>query len=82
MAQLAGVPATVVRAAKKHLERLEAQAAAHGPQGDLFSAQAKEPEQAEHPVIEALRRTHPDALSPRDALELVYRLKKSADNED
>ncbi|MEO8158908.1 MAG: DNA mismatch repair protein MutS [Betaproteobacteria bacterium] len=82
VAQLAGVPATVVRAAKKHLARLEAQAAAHGPQGDLFSAQAKEPEQAEHPVIEALRRTHPDALSPRDALELVYRLKKSADNED
>jgi DNA mismatch repair protein MutS len=79
VAQLAGVPSAVVRAAKKHLAKLEQEAASRGPQGDLFCMNAKAPEQPEHPALEAVREVDPDALSPRQALEFVYRLKKLSD---
>jgi DNA mismatch repair protein MutS len=79
VAQLAGVPAAVVRAAKKHLAKLEQEAASRGPQGDLFSSTARKPEPSFHPVLETLQEVDPDALSPKEALELLYRLKKLAD---
>jgi DNA mismatch repair protein MutS len=79
VAQLAGVPATVVRAAKKHLTKLEQEAASRSPQGDLFSAEANQKEMAEAPALEALREIDPDVLSPREALDLLYRLKKLSD---
>ncbi|HEX7953410.1 MAG TPA: DNA mismatch repair protein MutS [Burkholderiales bacterium] len=82
VAQLAGVPAAVVRAAKRHLAKLEEEAAQRGPQGDLFSATTKPPQPAPHPVLEQLRNLQPDSLSPRDALDLVYRLKRSAEGQD
>ena len=75
VAQLAGVPAVVVRAAKKHLAKLEEEAASHSPQGDLFAANTKKPEAPAHPALEALREADPDALSPKEALDLLYRLK-------
>jgi len=34
------------------------------------------PEPPRHPALEALDAIDPDELTPRDALELVYRLKK------
>jgi DNA mismatch repair protein MutS len=73
------VPAAVVRAAKKHLAKLEEEAASRSPQGDLFSTSAKKPEPPPHPALEALREADPDALSPKEALELLYRLKKLSD---
>ncbi len=76
VAQLAGVPAPVIRAAKKHLAKLEEEAVGRDPQGDLFSAAPKKEEDSEHPVLAALRQADPDALSPKEALELLYRLKK------
>jgi DNA mismatch repair protein MutS len=79
VAQLAGVPAAVVRAAKKHLAKLEEEAASRSPQGDLFSSTAKKPEPSSHPALDALRETAPDTLSPREALELIYRLCKLLD---
>ncbi|MEK6210264.1 MAG: DNA mismatch repair protein MutS [Pseudomonadota bacterium] len=79
VAQLAGVPAAVVRAAKKHLTKLEQEAASRSPQGDLFSANAKKTEMPEHPALEALRETDPDSLSPKEALEILYRLKRLSD---
>jgi DNA mismatch repair protein MutS len=81
VAQLAGVPAAVIRSARKHLADLEAAAAAHAPQGDLFSAPsaaADAPAIEPHPVVDALRDCDPDALTPRDALELLYRLRELA----
>ncbi|MFA6922591.1 MAG: DNA mismatch repair protein MutS, partial [Gallionella sp.] len=78
VAALAGVPNGVIRSAKKQLVRLEQQSAAQNPQGDLFAApppyEAPEPE--EHPLVAALRELQPDDLSPRDALEKIYQLKK------
>ncbi len=84
VAQLAGVPAAVLRAARRRLSELEERAARQDLQGDLFSRSAVEAElQAEdapeHPALAALRALDPDGLSPRDALEALYRLKKSLD---
>ena len=79
VAQLAGIPGSVVRAARKHLTFLEQQAARAQPQGDLFttvSAPAAEPSASEHPVVAMLRESNPDDLAPREALELLYRLKQ------
>jgi DNA mismatch repair protein MutS len=81
VAQLAGVPGAVIRSARKRLGELEA--AAQLPQGDLFStapvSAASEPEP--HPAVDLLRDCDPDALSPREALELVYRLRQIARGE-
>jgi len=82
VAQLAGVPGAVIRSARKRLAELEA--AAQQPQGDLFSAAPAAAPVAEaepHPVIDLLRDCDPDALSPREALELVYRLRQIARGE-
>ena len=79
VAQLAGVPPAVVRAAKKHLAKLEEEAASRSPQGDLFSAGTKKAEPPVHPALEALRDADPDALSPKEALELLYRLRRLSD---
>ncbi len=79
VAQLAGVPVAVVRAAKKHLAKLEEEAASRSPQGDLFAANAKKPDAPDHPALEALREADPDTLSPKEALELLYRLKTISD---
>ena len=75
VAALAGVPKPVIRQAKKYLEMLEEQSLQRGGQNDLFVSTKKE-----EPDIDALRETlqtiNPDELTPREALELLYRLKK------
>jgi len=84
VAQLAGVPAPVVRAAKKHLARLEQEAASRNPQGDLFSNPAgkEAAETAQHPLVSAMREIDPDTLSPKEALDALYRLKGIPDTGD
>jgi DNA mismatch repair protein MutS len=49
-----------------------------GTQNDLFAAgQAQvEPESVADPLREAMSQLNPDELSPREALEFLYRLKK------
>ena len=74
VAALAGVPAGVIQLAKKRLLQLEQQGIAQGPQGDLFAA-AAETAAEEHPALEELRCVQPDELSPKAALELVYKLR-------
>jgi DNA mismatch repair protein MutS len=82
-AKLAGLPAAVVARAKSVLARLEAGRDATGGIAaglddlPLFAASA-EPEQAPDPVAAALDAIDPDALSPREALEALYRLKRLA----
>ncbi len=75
VAALAGVPGSVIRAARRYLQELEHKSLAQGPQTDLFAA-PPEAEPPTHPVVDALADVDPDALSPREALDLVYRLKK------
>jgi DNA mismatch repair protein MutS len=76
VAGLAGVPKPVVRQARKYLQILEEASISRGGQEDLFIKNTVvEEEPALDPVREALARTNPDELSPREALELLYRLK-------
>ncbi|HEY5898584.1 MAG TPA: DNA mismatch repair protein MutS, partial [Burkholderiales bacterium] len=77
VAALAGVPKPVIRQARKYLELLEESAVSRGGQDDLFAkTQAVEPEPALDPLREALGSVNPDELTPREALDLLYRLKK------
>ncbi len=80
VAQLAGVPGGVIRAARRYLVKLESEGAGGTPQLDLFRSVPVEDEPApaasEHPVLASLKDVDPDQLTPRDALELVYRLRK------
>ncbi len=76
VAALAGVPAQVIRTAKKQLRILEQNSAVQSPQGDLFSVVPDIPEAEAHPLLAALRDLQPDDLSPREALEKLYQLKK------
>jgi len=82
VAQLAGVPQPVIRAARRHLAMLEAQSATAGGQFDLFSVRSLIPEpeavapEPTSPVIDALETIDPDSMSPREALEALYRLKR------
>ena len=73
---LAGIPGSVIRDAKRRLRQLENREVDAGPQGDLFAA-APEPVEAEpHPALDALRALEPDNLSPREALDKLYELKR------
>jgi DNA mismatch repair protein MutS len=78
VAKLAGVPAPVVSRAKDVLERLEREAAGPANLDDLplFAAVA-EPAQSfgPSPVDEALKVMDLDGMSPREAMEALYRLK-------
>ena len=73
VARLAGVPDGVVREARRHLVQLEEHGVTRSPQRDLFAASAPEPE--EPPALAALRELDPDALTPREALDALYRLR-------
>ena len=75
MAQLAGVPGSVMRAAKRHLLQLEEQSLTRGGQTDLFAGAAPAPEAEPHPALDLLAAIKPDELSPKEALELLYKLK-------
>ncbi len=77
VAALAGVPNSVIRNAKKQLRLLEQNSAAQNPQGDLFDHKRVEiAEPQEHPLLAALREIQPDELSPKEALDRLYQLKK------
>ena len=103
VAQLAGVPASVIRAARKHLTTLEAQSLQGTPQFDLFASAAAADEIAAlaipetdldtdlaevtglphaQLVAQALSGIDPDTLTPRAALEQLYRLKRLATGQD
>ncbi|ADQ84975.1 DNA mismatch repair protein MutS [Methylovorus sp. MP688] len=76
VAQLAGIPRSVVNAAKRKLVQLEQQNIQAGPQGDMFSQQAAaEPQVEVSPALAELERLDPDDLTPKQALEALYRLR-------
>ena len=82
VAQLAGVPATIISTAERKLAELER---SHIPinlqanlrpdlQPDLFAPPIQQPA-TPHPALSLLTETQPDTLTPRAALELIYHLK-------
>ena len=86
VAKLAGVPAPVVARARTVLERLEKGRAETGGiaagLGDLplFAAAAEARRESVDAVRERLAALDIDALSPREALDLLYELKREAEN--
>jgi len=75
---LAGVPKTVIQQARRKLAALEQQQpkvdnavkAALPAQADLFA------EPVPHPVLTQLAGVDPDDLTPRQALDLLFALKR------
>ena len=78
VAKLAGVPNSVVNHARHVLLALENQQLASRAQVDLFAVQPEAFSNQESAVDKALGTIDPDALTPREALEALYRLKKLA----
>jgi DNA mismatch repair protein MutS len=70
------MPAAVLNQARSTLAALENQASQAQAQVDLFATPPEEPVAQTSAVEEALATLDPDALSPREALEALYRLKK------
>ncbi len=81
VARLAGLPPATVGRAKSVLTKLEAGRAKTGGLAaglddlPLFAAAAAAPEPPPDPLRAALEGVDVDALAPRDALDLLYRLK-------
>jgi DNA mismatch repair protein MutS len=79
VAKLAGLPSAVIARAQEVLAALEEGREGHKPLArivdlPLFSVVPAKPEAAKNAVEEALREVSPDSLTPRAALELLYRL--------
>ncbi|MBM2829777.1 MAG: mismatch repair protein MutS [Gammaproteobacteria bacterium] len=72
VAQLAGIPKVVISQAKQYMQELES---LHGqnayPQEDLF--------EQPHPLLQAFVEINPDEITPKQALELLYNLRKKLD---
>jgi len=85
VAKLAGLPKTVVARAGEVLRALEEGREGHKPLAriddlPLFSAlPVRGVEPKPNPVADALRDMDPDALSPKQALEALYALKRKLD---
>jgi DNA mismatch repair protein MutS len=76
VASLAGVPAAVIERARTRLRELEEDARRHSDrEADQLSLF---PVDAPSPALDALRELVPDDLSPREALDALYRLKQLA----
>jgi DNA mismatch repair protein MutS len=87
VARLAGLPSSVVRRATEILRSLEQDELQRGGRPSLSGAPAPVQSQlglfqasAEpHPVVERLRNTNPEHLTPLEALNLLAELKREAD---
>ncbi|MFQ5658857.1 MAG: DNA mismatch repair protein MutS [Gammaproteobacteria bacterium] len=70
VAQLAGVPDRLIEQAKRRLQNIETHpmpVSRQQPQNDMFAQQ--------HPLFQAMEHIHPDELTPRQALEVLYKLR-------
>ena len=81
VAKLAGVPESVVQNAKRHLKSLEAQGpaavlreAVHEPDSQMSITDVREEE-----IISRLKSVSVDTLTPIEALNLIYELKKKVE---
>ena len=89
VAKLAGLPASVIERAKVVLAKLEQEDRA-APKGfedlPLFAVPSKVAQEVQHPagdllaaaLVSALAALNPDDLSPREAMDALYRLKEQA----
>jgi len=86
VAKLAGVPSDTVKQARAYLARLDQFNARRDGQQDLFAALpgptvAESPEASRAAALaERIAALDPDALSPREALDAIYALRRLADD--
>ncbi len=85
VAQLAGLPESVLDRARVVLEALEKGEREGGTTQKaliddlpLFSVAAPPPPNKPSPVVDMLKDIHPDELTPRAALDVLYKLKEAA----
>ncbi|MDR3452807.1 MAG: DNA mismatch repair protein MutS [Rhodoferax sp.] len=76
VAKLAGMPAAVLNHARAALAALTTQQTESRAQVDLFAAPIATETVALSPLETAVTALNPDALSPREALDALYQLKK------
>jgi len=85
VAKLAGLPPAVVARARSVLAKLEAGRDATGGIAagldDLPLFAVAEADEQPDPLVAALAEIEPDSLSPREALELLYQLKRLSQSE-
>jgi DNA mismatch repair protein MutS len=87
VAKLAGVPPETVRQARAYLTRLDQFNVRREGQGDLFAAPlvaaaTNATDGRATAIVERLAVLDPDALSPRDALAVLYELRRLAEERD
>ena len=81
VAALAGLPPEAIRRARAYLQNLESgrsRGQAPPPQGELplfQAAAASTPDISPSKLEEALRAFNPDAMTPKEAIEALYRLR-------
>jgi DNA mismatch repair protein MutS len=84
VAKLAGVPADTVRQARAYLARLDQFNARRDGQGDLFATPATTSGAPALPayahVAERIAALDPDAMSPKEALDALYELRRLVDD--
>lgn len=85
VAQLAGLPPSVIERARVVLEKLEKDSRESKGTHEtlindlpLFSAAPAPPPKIKSPALDMLNDTHPDDLTPLQALDLLYKLKEAA----
>jgi len=85
VAALAGIPKSVTTQARRYLTELERERDAlrsyNSPQGELPLFASAPPPSRESAALSALRAVDPNALSPKDALDLLFHL-KNLDRDD
>ncbi|MGH8502887.1 MAG: DNA mismatch repair protein MutS [Gammaproteobacteria bacterium] len=75
VARLAGIPKTVIALARQRLKLLEDRTIDESQGGSAGQLTLPLTGPAKHPAIALLETVNPDELAPREALELLYRLK-------
>ena len=78
VAKLAGMPAAVLHQARHALHTLETRASETHAQVDLFAAPPASTALPDNAIEMALTAINPDVMSPREALDALYALKKLA----
>ena len=78
VAQLAGIPSSVIASARQKLTQLESESEAFeaNPKDSLQPFQSEMFDAQPHPAVEFLERLDPDEISAKEALSILYELKK------
>ncbi|NTS78053.1 DNA mismatch repair protein MutS [Catenovulum sp. SM1970] len=79
VAALAGVPKNIIAQAKYKLDHLESQSFAEKSENEPVQGTLSLSRPKPHPVVDKLAIIDPDALTPRQALDILYHLKSEMD---